>query len=228
MTRRNATKRNKRSARRRGAPDLPTTQAITRATKDGLSFVGPGPSLRTTPYMDIYRFDLIAPSVKRYAMSVGVSAITDRINFQISDLPQISTFANLFDQYRIKQVVVSFTAKATQVYWGNSSGDVPKVVTAIDYNDNSSALAPAIQFQSALTLPMTTSFVRSFSPRVAIPVYNGVTDAYQMGPKDAWIDMRYPSVPHYQLLVEVGNTSIDNQFVYNVDVLYTVEFRVVT
>lgn len=207
----------------RSAPDF---QAITRATPDGQSFVGPGPSLRTTPYQEIYRFDLIAPGVKRYGMNVGASAIVDYLNFQVNDLPQISTFRNLFDQYRIRNVVVAFKAQATQTYTGNSSGDVPSITTAIDYNDNSAAGIPAVEYQNAVTNPMTTSFVRSLQPRTAQPVYNGaLSTAYLMGNKDLWIDLAYPQVPHYQLIVNIGTTSIDNQFVYSVDVLYTVEFK---
>lgn len=203
-------------------------QVVTRSTADGLSFIGAGPTLRTLPYQDLYRFDLIAPAVKRYSMSVGTSPIVDLINFQVSDLPQIATFQALFDQYRIKNVVVYFKTQATQVYWGNSSGDVPSCTTAIDYNDNSTDLAPAVQFQTAVTNPMTTTFVRALQPRTAVPVYNGITtSAYMMGEKDAWLDLNFPSIPHYQLVVNIGSTSIDNQFVYVVDVLYTVEFRTV-
>jgi len=200
-------------------------QVITRSTADGISFVGAGPTLRTLPYQEIYRFDLIAPAVKRYSMSVGVSPIVNQLNFQVSDLPQIATMQSLFDQYRIKNVVVYFKTQATQVYWGNSSGDVPVVTTAIDYNDNGTSV-PAIDYQTAVTNPMTTTFVRALQPRTAVPVYNGIgASAYMMGEKDAWLDLRYPAIPHYQLLIDIGSTSIDNQFVYVVDVLYTVEFK---
>jgi len=220
-------RKGKKRAGTRGLRNSSDIQMITRNTNDGSSYVGPGPSLRTLPYQDVYRFDLIAPAVRRYAMNVGLSPIVDLINFQVSDLPQISTFSNLFDQYRILRVLTYFKNTATQTYFGNSSGDVPSVTTAIDYNDNSAILTPAVNFQTAVTSPMTTSFVRNLVPRTAVPVYNGVSSAYQMGDVGSWLDLRYPSVPHYQLVVNIGTTSIDNQFVYTVDVLYTVEFRTV-
>jgi hypothetical protein len=199
-------------------------QVITRATPDGASFPGMCPAIKCVPYQKIYKFDMLAPAVKRYSMSVGASAIVDVINFQLSDIPQYATFTSLFDQYRIKSVVVAFKTSATQTYWGNSSGDVPLITTAIDYNDNSSAGVAASDFQTAVTNPFTTSFSRTLSPRTAVPVFNGVTNAYQMGAKDAWLDTTYTGVPHYQLVVNSNTTSIDNQFVYTVDVLYSVEF----
>ncbi len=228
---RNMRKKGARNAPRRRMPrptrTMPIAQQITRATPDGASFIGSAPSLRATMYNSVYTFDLIAQEVKRYVVNVGVSPIVDTINFQISDLPQITTFSALFDQYRIKHVVASFRSTATQVYWGNSSGDVPTITTAIDYNDNFAAAVPAKEFSTAVTLPMTTSFVRALTPRTAVPVYNGVTSAYMLGPLDAWLDITYPAIPHYSIVVNTGTTSIDNQFVYIVDVIYTIEFRAV-
>ncbi len=200
-----------------------TSQKITRLTADGASFIGSAPTARLLPYQRVYKFDMLAPNVKRYSLSVGASAIVDTINFQISDIPQVATFTGLFDQYRIKQVVVIFRTVGTQTYWGNSSGDVPVITTAIDYNDNGGSVQAA-DYQTAVTNPFTTSFCRVFSPRTSVPVYNGVTSAYMMGSKDAWLDTTYPSIPHYQLVVNSNTTSIDNQFVYVVDVMYSLEF----
>lgn len=201
-------------------------QSVNRNTSDGASFISI-PTMRCLSFQRLYKFDLIARAVKRYSMSVGTSPILDYLNFQISDIGNIAEYTALFDQYRIKKVVVMFIPRATQVYWGNSSGDVPYVQTAIDYNDNSSAGTTPSEYQSCVTTQMTTTFVRSFTPRFAAPVFNGVTSAYVQGPTTGWLDTTYTSVPHYQLVVSVGSTSLDNQFVYEVDVLYSLEFKTV-
>jgi expansin (peptidoglycan-binding protein) len=159
-------------------------------------------------------------------MSVGVSPIVDQINFQASDIPNISSYTSLFDQYRIVTVSAIFKPRATQLYTGNSSGDVPWITTAIDVNDNSVNLVPADRYQSALSTQMTTAFVRRLVPKTAVPVYNGLTSAYMQG-RSGWLDCGYTAVPHYQLVVNIGATSLDNQFVYEVDVLYTLQFKLV-
>jgi len=206
--------------------NAPVFQVVTRMTPDGASFISP-PSVLGLPHQKVYKFDLLAAGVKRYSMSVGVSPITDYINFQISDIPNIGEYTRMFDQYRIRSVSVVFLNKGIQQYIGNSSGDIPYVTTAIDYNDNSSGGVSPTEYQSVQTCPMTTSFVRKLTPRTAVPVYNGVSSAYLMGPADAWLDTSYASIPHYQLIVGIGATSIDAQFVYQVDVLYQLEFTTV-
>jgi len=161
-------------------------------------------------------------------MSVGISPIVDLLNFQLSQVPQYSTFTSLFDQYRIVSVVAVFKVKATETYIGNSSGDIPHCRTAIDYNDNSGTLSPAVDYQTCVDVPMTTSFCRKLVPRWASPVYRGISGSgYVMGSPRAWLDSQYPDVPHYQIVVNIDNTSLDNQFVYEVDVLYTVQFQTV-
>jgi len=211
------TRRNRRSGRN-------VIQNVTRNTPDGASFIVP-PSIKPVPHQSVWTVDLMAREVQRYSVSVGVSPLQTQMNFSLNQLPQSTVFTNLFDQYRILSVTVLFRVIGTTVYTGNSSGDLPYISTAIDYNDNSSALKPAINYQSCVTTSMITSFSRKFSPRTAIPVYNGVTQAYQQGNIASWIDTQYPSVPHYSLVIDLGSTSIDNQFVYSVDVLYTVQFK---
>lgn len=213
-------------ARRRRNGKQNVMQLCNRSTPDGASFIGV-PSIRPSIYQRIYRFDLLARAVKRYSMTVGVSPIVDVINFQLSDIPDISQYTALFDRYRIKGVSVVFVNRGTQTYIGNSSGDVPYITTAIDYNDNSTALVPADRYQTCLTTQMTTTFVRKFVPQKALPVYNGISSAYVAGRNDQWLDCGFTGVPHYQLVVNIGATSLDAQFVYEVDVLYTVEFDTV-
>lgn len=212
--------------KKRGNRNVSRIQICNRQTPDGASFIGI-PTIRPTVYQRVYRFDLLAPAVKRYSMTVGVSPIVDYINFQLTDIPDYTQYTALFDRYRIKGVTVVFKNRGTQVYWGNSSGDVPYCTTAIDYNDNASAGVPADRYQTVVTTQMTTSFSRKLVPQKAVPVFNGVSSAYVSGRNDQWIDAAYPGVPHYQLVVNIGATSIDNQFVYEVDVLYTIEFDTV-
>lgn len=203
-----------------------TKNTVTRFTAD--STVLPYQTgIASIPFQRMYRYDLLAREAHRISVSVGVSPATYYWNFALNQIPNVSEYTALYDAYRIKQVVVYFRPAATQVYTGNSSGDVPTITTALDYNDNSTAGVDPTEYQTAMTCQMTTAFARKLSPRTAIAIYNGVSNAYIQGSPNQWIDCGYPAVPHYQLIVQTGSTSIDNQFVYIVDILYTLEFKTV-
>lgn len=198
---------------------------VTRNSVDGLALEGM-PSLRAIPAQPLYKYDLLVEQWKRYSMSVGVSPISDYISFSLSQIPGIQNFLNIYDFYRIKKVVCLFKVLGTQVYMGNSSGDVPRLSVAIDYNDGTSTGAPAQSYQNCITTVMTGNFVRSFSPRTAIQLFNGsLSTAYIEGKPNQWIDTNYPAVPHYGLVINIGATSIDNQFVVGLDVLFCLEFK---
>jgi len=193
-------------------------------TPDGMNFTGM-PSLKATQVQRVHAYQLLVQGFRRYSVNVGVSPIVDYINFKLNDIPGYTNFTNIYDMYRISKVVMLFKAIGTQVYWGNSSGDVPQITTAFDFNDGSSELAPAQSYETALTTTMTTSFSRTFSPKVAVQVYNGVSAGYLEGSSNQWLDTDYPGIPHYQLVVNTNTTTIDNQFVYSVDALFCLEFK---
>jgi len=184
------------------------------------------PSLRVAQHQDIYTFSLCVPAWKRFAMSVGVSEIMSYDNFTLADVQNYQQFTDIFDMYRIRSVQVLFKVVGTQMYWGNSSGDIPQVSTAFDYNDGSSSGAHPKGYQTCLTTVATTSFNRRFSPRTAQQVYyNATSSGYKAGKVTDWLDTSYPAIPHYQLVTNITPTSIDNQFVYEVDVIYTIDFK---
>jgi len=220
----NRTKNNKKRTNQRNTiVSMPFV--VTRNSADGLALEGM-PSLRATPAQPLYKYDLMVEQWKRYSMNVGVSPIRDYISFSLAQIPGIQNFLNIYDFYRIRKVVCLFKVLGTQVYWGNSSGDVPRIAVAIDYNDGTSTGAPAQSYQNCFVSTMTGNFVRSFSPRTALALYNGsLSTAYIEGKPNQWIDTNYPAVPHYGLVIDIGATSIDNQFVIGLDVLFCLEFK---
>lgn len=186
------------------------------------------PSLRIAPHQNTYCFSIVVPAWKRFGMTVGASEILSYDNFKLSDIPTYTVFTQLFDQYRIKQVQVLFKAVGTQTYIGNSSGDIPQVSTAFDYNDGSGNGAHPRGYQSCLTTLATCSFNRKFTPRTATQLYlSGTSSGYRAGNPNDWLDCAYPGIPHYQLVTNITTTSLDCQFVYDVDVVYTLEFKTV-
>jgi hypothetical protein len=196
---------------------------ITANTRDGETFPLYA-SVVTHPLQRVQTFELLALSVKRYAMSVGISAIKDEITFSLNQISNYSEYTALYDMYQIRKVVVYFKSVGTVIYTGNSSGDLPKVRTAIDYNSNT-ANVPLSQYSTCNSTIMTTNFARTLRPRASSTIYNGVTSAYALAPLNTWFDCVYPAIPHYSLQVEIDTTSIDNQFVYDVDVLFVLAFK---
>jgi len=214
----------KENSRRRGRKTS-KINVLNQYSPDGGSF-DLMPSLRVAQHQEVYTFSLCVPAWRRFAMSVGTSEILSHDNFMLSDIQNYSQFTDIFDMYRIRSVQVLFKVVGTQMYWGNSSGDIPQVSTAFDYNDGTASAAHPKGYQTCLTTVATTSFNRKFSPRTAQQVYyNSTLSGYKAGNITDWLDTAYPSIPHYQLVTNVTPTSIDNQFVYEVDVIYTVDFK---
>lgn len=81
-------------------------------------------------------------SFKRTAILTPIglsdSAVKDCLQFKLSDLDDYSDFTNLFDQYRINAVKISFVpnfSNSALEYAANSAG-LHSIHTVIDHNDN--------------------------------------------------------------------------------------------
>lgn len=139
------------------------------------------------------------------------------MQFTIGDLPQVSSFAALFDAYKINKIVVKFTPMITGLTTGTggvsaaSTGlfDQP-LSTAIDYDDSAvpATLSAVEEYQ---TYKMTMGYqphTRIITPAIAMSAYktSGTTIAYAQK-KNVWLDMAYTDVEHYGLKGCIQGTS---------------------
>jgi hypothetical protein len=132
--------------------------------------------------------------------------------FTFGDVVQQSSFATLFDQYKIAEVEVWISPVISA-----ASASVPAPVTwysVVDYDDATSptALSTFQQYTNVVTTPTTSGHYIRFKPHVAESLYSGAFTSFG-NIKAPWIDVASPSVQHYGIKVgcNVSATTINFQ-----------------
>jgi len=148
---------------------------------------------------------------------------TGSISFALNQLSNFSEFTNLFDQYRIVQVTVTFVP-TSQV-----STSSP-LVTFIDRDDASTltAVTQCYEFPSCQISESGCLVERTFTPRPATAAYSGVFTSFTSASAKIWIDAASAGVLYYGLkwynTAQTGNnTSINWDIVINL----TMQFQFV-
>lgn len=130
-------------------------------------------------------------------------------NFIVSALPGSTDFSNLFDQYRIDKIELSFILDLADGAL-NTTTLYPRLVIAPDWNDSTapSTEDDVLQYQQAKVFQFNAvdrEFVMVIKPKVASTVFRtAVTSAYQMIPA-GFIDTGYLDVPHYGVKFFLNN-----------------------
>jgi len=116
--------------------------------------------------------------------------------FAFSALTESSSWATLFDQYRINYIELWIEPGASLAAT-NESGFSYSV---IDYDDANALSVPNdyLEYTNCLTTPIMYSHYRKFCPHVAIATYNGAFTGYT-NERSGWIDMNTLNVQHFGL-----------------------------
>jgi len=176
---------------------------------------GPGKvNLRTLSQKQNSNLTQITRCVDYGSFTMGTAG-TDGLfglSFKLSDLPSYSQFTALFDEYRIR---------AIKVYWlpcfnvntsNSSTGTVPQLISAIDYDDASTpGNANVINSFDTCRVHglLDKMYTRSFKPSVALATYTTSFVGYAQR-QDQWIDCNSPATTHYGLKwgsVDANNSS---------------------
>jgi len=120
----------------------------------------------------------------------------------LSDLPDSSSYAAVFDQYRIMGAEVQL-APTTMPLGGVYTGHVH---TVIDYDDVASITpSAALNYNNCVVSNLQDTLIRTFKPHMAVAAYAGSFTSYaNMEPQ--WIDCASPSVQHYGFKCAVNPT----------------------
>lgn len=138
---------------------------------------------------------------------------------QITSLvPDYAEFTSLFDQWCIEKVELSIIPTFTnQGGMNNRDIDLQNHVYATDNDDSGSATANQLQQYAKCKYTQLTEILKDgaprplavWKPRPAVAMYQtGATFAYgamDMSNKPTWVDVAYPTVPHYAFKMAIDN-----------------------
>ncbi len=135
------------------------------------------------------------------------SSITNVSNyFALSSVPGYINLLEVFDQYRILQVVVNYYPRTSFDNLSSTS----QIYSAIDYEDANLPSGPQEleQYDTCLVACVGEPIQRTFVPRVSIAAYaTGIFTSYATV-SNQWIDSSSPGVEHYGLKTSVGPTAV--------------------
>jgi len=142
-------------------------------------------------------------------------------------LNQFSSFAAIFDQYRIMEVEFWILPTNSTGLTSNSSGNL---YTTIDYDDANvlTSVASALQYENVTVTPLqSTGVYRKFRPHQAVSAYQGTFAGFQ-NEKSQWNDCAYPNIQHFGLKTIADPTPSATQVTIVIESRLWVQFRNVT
>jgi len=138
----------------------------------------------------------------------------------------LAAFVQLYDQYKIRKVVIQFVPKFNVSdidAAGTTGGNLSMFASCIDYDDASVPLtfAEVLERQNA-KLHRTKMVTRTLRPCVNFNVSTGLTAGVSTK-QSPWLDTNATTVPHFG--VKIGITGVQVQQDYDVIVKYHLAFR---
>jgi len=161
-------------------------------------------------------------------LSANTGDTVQAFNFALSGLPNYTEYTALFDQYRILEVIVSFTPFSTVSATTAVGASYPGLIGSwIDYNDASlpANLQEGQQYDSYQKNICTVPFDRVLHPHSAVASYSGTFSSYD-NVYGRWHDCASPSIQHYGCkLVITGSTFATSTKIYDVEATVTLQCR---
>jgi len=149
-------------------------------------------------------------------------------NFTLGSLPNATEYTNLFDQYRILEVILSFVPYSTAAISSTVASAYPGLIaTWLDYDDSNlpANIAEGQQYDSYQRNICTAPFDRVVHPRSAVASYSGSFASYD-NVYGNWHDSNSPNVQHYGLkLCITGATFTSSTNIYEVEATVTLQCR---
>jgi hypothetical protein len=186
--------------------------------------IGLRPALRDR----VYQF-------RQQASIAGLTGTTSGVGayyaFTLASLANVSSFQNLFDLYRIVELVYVFTPIQVQInesVGASSPGAIPNLVTAIDLDgvDSApSAQSTVQQYQTAVTAAATQQQFRVFSPRTLSTVVAGTGTAYKTNSPREWLDVANDTIQHWGIIAYLSPCAYTGQATFAVTVGATLLVR---
>jgi len=139
-------------------------------------------------------------------------------NFQLNNVDQVTSFQNLFDQYRIDFIELWITPQFA------SNDTLSEYSSVIDFDDSGllTSYAQASDFSNVVESSLSQGHYRRFKPHVAEAAYSGAFSSFANA-VSPWLDCASPSVQHYGLKTAFKATAVASSV--NMVVRYHISFR---
>lgn len=161
------------------------------------------------------------------------SASTTAYDWTLSGIPGYTEFTNLFDQYRIRKIVMKFVPRFNSFSFADytsTSTEVPSWVSAIDLDDSTppTDADELMQYATVKYHVWNRPFTRVIYPRTATAMYSGAFTSYGSTPSKQWIDCASTGVKYYGLKLATTTYSSANSGEapsWDIIIDYYVQFR---
>jgi len=173
---------------RKGLPKLESTVC-------GNDSALPGMSTHVSNYGE-YAFSqsVFYPAILTSSTSVSVGL---GVAYKLSDLPQATALAAVFDEYKIDRIQSWMVPRQSEVT--SNSGAVSMIVSAIDYDDASTPTYNGLlENNSAIQAPGTQVQYHCWKPTIATLVYDGGGTSFGVT-ESQWLDCASPNIQHFGL-----------------------------
>jgi len=138
-------------------------------------------------------------------------------------IQQFSTFASVFDQYRIRELEVWL--EPTSLTGAFDVGQF-KWASYIDYDDSATpaSFAEVYSYSNCKVTNTANSHYWRFRPKIAVAAYQAAFTGYKNDTAD-WIDCNSGSVQHYGVKGGINATTSNDQFIITGTVRTHIQFR---
>nr|WPR18783.1 MAG: capsid protein [Owegonang virus 28] len=143
--------------------------------------------------------------------------------FQLNQVPNVTEFTSLYDQYQIRAVKLSIIPRCSDS--DTSLQGASQIFTALDY-DSSAAPTGTNELMQYQNLRMTRNLgihKRYLKPKPLLTNFSLGASAYSNAPRGTWIDCTADSVPHYG--IKIGFPAASASFVYDYKVDFYLAFK---
>lgn len=128
--------------------------------------------------------------------------VTGGIAFQLADLPNVTEFTTLFDQYKICAVRIKFLPQSNTLQTlttGLTSNFCGTFFYVVDYDDaNAPASASVLcEYQNMKTRNPLREFKAYFKPKCVSTVFGSGVTVNAGTLKSQWLDVGQTTVPHF-------------------------------
>lgn len=152
------------------------------------------------------------------------TSITGEGQFTIDVVPQFPELTALFNRYKLHKVILNIRAIDQQTGVSFAQSQMPTLYHRYNYDSNIAVVSIKDKLSNATnvnTFTFTldkTKTQYTLVPKTVSPVYYSITSTGYKLNEPEWIDVAYPSVPHYGWMYYIDN--LLTGFTIAVDVTY--------